>query len=225
MKKTDLRSARKETTMFLTDADIEDKYEAAIRASIKEMKAQLSGLESITSFENLLKSNRKAIEQIVTLLGISSEKFKRVISWIRLSKGYTFDSEWDFSAMRNHILERRDYLELIYELITNGYNSPTFTSIVPQFILDDFRFDKSTLERLESDDYLRKLVKAKLTNSYNSEYCSLYYNLLYREINNISMSVTLHKVYYPPSNSVVCYIIVNFGLSLKKRTSYFFLLI
>ena len=54
MKKTDLRSARKETTMFLTDADIEDKYEVAIRASIKEMKAQLSGLESITSFENLL---------------------------------------------------------------------------------------------------------------------------------------------------------------------------
>lgn len=38
------------------------------------------------------------------------------------------------------------------------------------------------------------------------------------------MSVTLHKVYYPPSNSIVCYIIVNFGLSLKKLTSYFFLL-
>ncbi|MBS6661680.1 DpnII family type II restriction endonuclease [Prevotella histicola] len=187
MKKNELRSARKETTMFLSDVEIEDKYEKKIQSSINQMKVQLSSLERITTFEELLKNNKNAIEQIVTLLGISLEKFKRVISWIRLSKGYTFDSEWSPTAMRIHILERKDYMELIYELFTKGYKSSRFTSIVPKFILDDFRFDKSTLERLKSDDYLRRLVKAKLTNSYNNEYCSLYYDLLYQEINNISI--------------------------------------
>ena len=187
MKKNELRSARKETTMFLSDVKIEDRYEKNIQSSINQMKVQLSSLEKITTFEELLKNNEKAIAQIVTLLGISLEKFKRVISWIRLSKGYTFDSEWSPTAIRNHILERKDYMELIYELFTKGYKSTRFTSIVPKFILDDFRFDKSTLERLKSDDYLRRLVKAKLTNSYNNEYCSLYYDLLYQEINNISI--------------------------------------
>lgn len=34
MKKIDLRNARKETTMFLSDAEIENKYEAQILSSI-----------------------------------------------------------------------------------------------------------------------------------------------------------------------------------------------
>lgn len=108
MKKNNLRYVRKETTMFLSNPEIEEHYESLTRASIKDMKTQLSGLDNITAFENILKSNKKAIEQIVTLLGISTEKFKRVISWIRLSMGYTFDSEWDFSALRTHILEKRN---------------------------------------------------------------------------------------------------------------------
>lgn len=78
MKKIDLRNARKETTMFLSDAEIENKYEAQILSSISELKVQLSGLESISNFEDLLKSDKKAVEHIVTFLGISSEKFKRV---------------------------------------------------------------------------------------------------------------------------------------------------
>lgn len=76
-------------------------------------------------------------------------------------------------------------MELVYELITAGYKSEKFKSIVPNFILNDFRFDQSTLQRLKSDDYLRKLVKAKLTNSYNGECCSLYYSILKHDINNI----------------------------------------
>lgn len=186
MKKIDLRNARKETTMFLSDAEIENKYEAQILSSISELKVQLSGLESISNFEDLLKSDKKAVEHIVTFLGISSEKFKRVISWIRLSKGYTFDSEWDFSALRTQLLARRDYLEMVYELITTGYVSSKFAAIVPHFILSDFKMDKSTMDRLKSDDYLRKLVKAKLNNSYNGEYCALYHSLLEKEITNIA---------------------------------------
>lgn len=36
------------------------------------------------------------------------------------------------------------------------------------------------------------------------------------------MSVTLHKVYYPPSNSIVCYIIVNFWIISKETYKLFF---
>lgn len=226
MKKFDLRNARKETTMFLSDANIEAKYEAKIKASIKEMQSQLHGLESIEAFENLLRNNKHAIEQIVTLLGISSEKFKRVISWIRLSKGYTFDSEWDYSALRTQILERRDFLELIYELITIGYKSIKFTSIVPQFILSDFRLDGSAFKRLESEDYLRKLVKAKMTNAYNGEYCSLYYNLLYEAINAICNEknvVYKHHFDIPDTNIKDVDVIENDGNKYIIVNSHFYL--
>ena len=70
--------------MFLSDAEIENKYEAQILSSISELKVQLSGLESISNFEDLLKSDKKAVEHIVTFLGISSEKFKRVCLFVHM---------------------------------------------------------------------------------------------------------------------------------------------
>lgn len=68
MKKIDLRNARKETTMFLSDAEIENKYEAQILSSISELKVQLSGLESISNFEDLLKSDKKLLSILLLSL-------------------------------------------------------------------------------------------------------------------------------------------------------------
>lgn len=186
MKKIDLIKAQQSTTMFLLDSKIEEKYEGLIKQSISNMKSQISGLDSKEGFENFIRSNKDSIDQIVTLLGISKEKFKRVVSWIRISQGYVFDSEWSPSTLRTKMISDSDSMDLYYELFTQGYKSEKFTSIVPQFIISDFKLDKDVQDRLNNEDYIKNLVKSKFSIAYNGEYCDLYYKTIREKFKEIA---------------------------------------
>lgn len=186
MKKLDLIKAQQTTTMFLLDSKIEEKYDRLIQQSIYNMKSQISGLDSKEGFVNFIKSHKDSIEQIVTLLGISKEKFKRVVSWIRISQGYVFDSEWTPSTLRTKMISDSSSMDLYYELFTQGYKSKKFTSIIPQFIISDFKLDKEVQDRLNNEDYIKNLVKSKFSTSYNGEYCDLYYQTIIEKFKEIA---------------------------------------
>lgn len=151
------------------------------------MKENLSSLNNKEGFVSYVNAHKDSIEQIVILLGISVEKFKRVVSWIRIAQGYTFDSEWTFTSVRNKMISSPQFMDLFYELLTNGYRNEKFTSIVPQFLISDFNLSE-VLKRLKSEDYLRKLIKSKQTTAYNMEYTSLYNEMVENLITKIAQS-------------------------------------
>lgn len=93
MSKISQREALRTTSMFLCDSDIEAYYENLLNSQVIELKHTLQGIGTIEGLKKYVRSEKKSIDNILILLGISIEKFKRVVSWIRLSKGYTFDSE------------------------------------------------------------------------------------------------------------------------------------
>lgn len=186
MNKISQRDALRTTSMFLCDNNIEEHYEKLIKSQVNDLKNSLQGIGTIEGLKEYVRSENKAIDNIITLLGISTEKFKRVVSWIRLSKGYTFDSEWTPSSLRNKMVGDSRLMDEFCELFINGYSSPQFTPIVPHFILQDFRIDEEVLKRLTSDDYIRNLVKDKVTTEYNSKYAELYSTTLLGKIRAIA---------------------------------------
>lgn len=188
MSKISLRDALRTTTMFLCDSNIEAYYDNLLNTQVAAMKETLSSVGTIEGLKQYVRSEKKAIDNIITLLGISGEKFKRVVSWIRLSKGFTFDSEWSLSSLRTKMIEDSRLMEEFCELFINGYSSTKFISIVPRFILQDFRIDDEVMRRLTSDDYVRNLVKDKVTTEYNTRYADLYVKTLHNKIKRIAQT-------------------------------------
>ena len=171
--------------MFLCDSKIEACYENNLNSEIKRLKVELSGIGTLSGLESFIRKDNDSIDRIITLLGISGEKFKRVVSWIRLNKGYTFESEWTTTKLRSELISKSNLMAEYCELFSSGYVSSKFSAIVPKFILHDFRIDNNTLDRLKNDDYIRNLIKKKMTPGYNREYHDLYLKKLNEEIRQI----------------------------------------
>lgn len=186
MSKISQREALRTTSMFLCDSDIEAYYENLLNSQVIELKHTLQGIGTIEGLKKYVRSEKKSIDNILILLGISIEKFKRVVSWIRLSKGYTFDSEWTPTSLRNKMINDDQLMDEFCELFISGYVSEKFSSIVPRFILRDFRIDDEVMKRLTSDDYVRNLVKDKVTTEYNTRYSDLYTKTLLTKIEGIA---------------------------------------
>lgn len=199
MKKIALNSAKQSTTMFLSAPDIEAKYKKLVNSQIAELIDKISQLNKKDGFVKFVREDKSAIDDLITLLGVSEEKFKRVISWIRIKRGYVFDAEWSSSAIRQKMLQDNKIMDLIFELITEGYRSPTLTSVIPSFILDDFRLDLSRLTLLKNRDYVCHLIKSSLSTKYNSEYCTYYDNIVGKKIREIANHT--RSLYEP--NSVI----------------------
>lgn len=187
MKKLEYKEAFRTTTMFLSDSKIEAHYEDFLNIQIKLLKQKLSGIGTPLGLEFYIESERDSIDNIITLLGISTEKFKRVISWIRLSQGYTFESEWTTTNLRSELMKNPQLMKEYCELFSSGYVSPKFAAIIPRFILYDFRIDSEIVARLNNDDYIRNLIKDKITTRYNAQYCDLYYKNIYTKIEDIAL--------------------------------------
>lgn len=228
MSKISQRDALRTTTMFLCDSEIEAYYDNLLNTKVAALKKTLSNIGTVEGLKQYVRSEKKAIDNVITLLGISGEKFKRVVSWIRLSKGYTFDSEWSASSLRTKMIENPKLMEEFCELFINGYVSPKFSSIVPHFILQDFRIDDEVMRRLASDDFVRNLVKDKVTTEYNTRYADLYVKKLYAKIEEIVLKHGLEfdKMQIPnySSNQLAIkysekYIVINHHFYLTTSSS------
>lgn len=173
--------------MFPTDSSIEATFEDLVNEQVKEMVESLNNIDTINGLEQYIRKDKKALDNLITLLGMSKEKFKRVVSLVRLSKGYTFDSEWEPSRLRKEMVSNKQLMMEFCELFSNGYVNPKFTSIIPNFILSDFKINGDVLARLQNRDYLKKLVKEKVVTDYNGKCSASYTNRIHKAVQEIAI--------------------------------------
>lgn len=198
--KLTLTDALKSTTMFLISDKIERETEKTVSQMVNVMKKQLIGIETKDGLKNFILSSKESISLLITLLNIAEEKFKRVTSWIRISMGYTFDSEWTAKSAHGKLKSNPQLLDLFCDLFSNGYQLDKFQSIIPKFYLQDFKIDSSIMGRLSNDDYLRNLIKNKIQTSYNGQYTAYYNALLRQSVQHVVSNYGLeynHKITLP----------------------------
>lgn len=196
MRKIDLEEAIRSTTMFLNDSKIENSFEEKIIKEIVGYK-EMSGIATQGGLEAFIRKEPTSIKKIITVLGISREKFKRVVTMIRVDKGYTFDSEWDEMHLRSELCEKPDLMREFCELLLNGRNLIKFQNKIPKFILQDFRVDQDILNRLCNDDILRQLTKSSVSSAYNKAYADFYAEQIINRIMEFAEQYGLHYQYAP----------------------------
>lgn len=211
MEKIKLTDALKSTTMFLVDNEVEIAMEKQIVDTIKLYQQKMLGIGIKEGLAKFIRSNKESIYMIETLLGISGEKLKRVVSMIRLKQGYTFDSEWSEEKIQKELSQKTSMMDEFCDLFINGKNMESYQDFIPGFILQDFKIDADTLGRLSNEDFLRFLIKSRLIATYSAKYSHSYDKAIADVILPYTNSVGLS--YFPTIlqsvSSTVCYIITD----------------
>src|SRR5574344_1439755 len=104
MKKISYDEFTKSMTMLFVNKEIDEKYKKLRAEKVTSLITQMSGISSREGLESYIRGNRKSLDNILVMLGISGEYFKRVISAIRVWKGMVFQTEWSITATRNYMM-------------------------------------------------------------------------------------------------------------------------
>ncbi len=194
--KIKIEEAIRSTTMFMNNEAIEQQFEKKV---LKEMAGykKMNGIATKEGLEAFIRQEATSVKKIITVLGISGEKFKRIVTMIRVGKGYTFDSEWDEARLRKELCEKQDLMDEFCELLLNGRNLDKFKSKIPRFILNDFRIDQDIFNRLCNDDILRKLTKSSVSSAYNKAYANYYAQQITEQLKAYAEQYGLHYQYAP----------------------------
>lgn len=170
------------TTMFLVDRALGDKYNGEIQSKSEALARKLARINSMEGLKAYIVSDADALENIICLLNISTEKFKRIVSMIRLDKGYSFSSEWDAKRTRGFMLERPDFMEEICQLLLEGYKLEKYQGLVPAFFLENFKIDAEVIGRLAIPSMLRSLVKKQLEPAFNADMANRFLGVIKEEL-------------------------------------------
>jgi hypothetical protein len=186
MKKISWDEAFKNTTFFFVDSSIEAFYENELTKRVSDITQKIAPLSKPNGVLNFIKNEEDSLSTLITLLGISGERLKRIVSMIRADYGHVFETEWDHAAMRGKLLQNPQILEDVCELFSCGYVSPKFASRIPHLILQKFRIDDTTLKRVNNTDFLRELVQKKLDVEYYTKYKEAYDEMVYNKLQPIA---------------------------------------
>lgn len=164
------------TEMFYVDPAIDIEIEKEVSNAVSSLCHRMQGINSIEGLKDYIKTDENSLEYLINLMNISSEKFKRVITTLRVEKGHEIHGEWSLDKVRTMMLERPGFMDEVCDLLLNGANNPKYTSIIPMFYLENFVINSSTMARLYNPDDLRRLIKKGLEGKYNSSISNSYYH-------------------------------------------------
>lgn len=162
-------AALKSITMFLIDENTEAKYQKKVASELATYQSSMLRIATKEGLEEFIRSDENAIERLITILGISGERFNRVISTIRFQKGFLFTTEWSDTGLRKTLLENQGWMDEFCELLLNGRNIHKYKEIIPAFTLNYFHIDTEVIARICSDDVLGRQIKLTCSTKYNKE--------------------------------------------------------
>lgn len=173
------------TTMFIVSEPLEESYANKVNEQTKELSANLSHINSASGLKKYISEYPNSLENILCLMDISLEKFKRIVTLLRIVKGYSVSSEWDLRKTRNYMLEKSDFMDEVCELLIEGSETKKYQDAIPKFYLENFKINLNVLSRLTNEDDLKRLIKSKMETSYNTEIANFYFNTVTEEMSRI----------------------------------------
>lgn len=158
----------KSVTMFWIDRDLEETIQKEVDEFVNAMATKLTSINTKEGLIRYIQSDKSALNNILGLMEIPEEKFKRIISLLRKERKYTFSTEWSLDKTRSIILENPSFMDDVCELLMNGAYSEKFKRKIPDFYRDSFKIDASTMARLTDRDELSRLAKHQIEVKYNN---------------------------------------------------------
>lgn len=168
----------KSATMFYIDEDLEREFDEAVEKDVKEIRTELLGITTEEGLQKYIRETPESLDRITSVLNISDEKFKRIITTLRIKKGFTPSSEWSMGALRTQMLESPEWMNMVSRLLMYGRELKEYQDLIPGFYLTNFSIDVTTIGRLANDDDIRRLVKKGYEGKYNNRIGDSFFNMV-----------------------------------------------
>ena len=157
----------KTATLFFICDRVESQFLKEIDDATSTLVAKMGGILTEDGLKEYIQCDTNSIDNLLSIMNISSEKFKRVITTLRIEKGHRISGEWDLKKIRRMMIERPSFMDEVCDLLRSGSKDEKYKSIIPSFYLENFRIDNSTIARLSNPDDLRRLIKKGIEGKYN----------------------------------------------------------
>jgi hypothetical protein len=158
----------KTTTMFYINAEYEKKLNREIEDKITSLISNMVDIDTRDGLKRYISLEKDALDNITTVMGISSQRFMRMVSMVRKDKGYIFETEWDLKGIRNNMLQNSNMMESICDLLLDGKHNPYFKERIPTYFLENMIIDESTISRLENHNELGHLLRKGVEGRYSN---------------------------------------------------------
>lgn len=175
----------KSTTMFYIDDELEKEFDEEVERDVKEIKSELLGITTDEGLKNYIRTNPKSLDRITSIMNISEEKFKRIITMLRIEKGYMPTGEWTLTSLRGQMLASVEWMDEVCNLLRCGARMEAYQRLIPGFYLTNFSIDANTMGRIANDDDIRRLVRQGYEGRYNNKIGDSFYNRVYQYIKRL----------------------------------------
>lgn len=156
------------TTMFYVNAQYEDDVEKDVQAKVDELYEELQTIGTKDGLKKYIIEHKDSLDNLTSLMEISTERFKRMVSMIRKDRGFVFSTEWGLGKIRTAMMESPAMMESVINLIFEGRDDDELKKKIPFFYLENMAIDKSTLAKLQDKNSIRQFVKRGLEGKYSN---------------------------------------------------------
>ena len=168
LKKMGFEELFNSTTMFYVNEQYEQAIEAEVQKKVDELYNELREIDTKEGLKKYIVDNKDSLDNLTSLMEISTERFKRMVSMIRKDRGFVFSTEWGLGKIRTAMIESPAMMESVINLLFCGRDDVQLKKKIPAFYLDNMAIDDVTMAKLTNKESIRPLVKKGLEGKYSN---------------------------------------------------------
>ena len=143
---------------FFVYPEVSERLIREINQRVDSLKDSMQYINTKKGLIDYITSERESLDNIIMILNVSEEYFKRIITMIRARHGLEVSSEWSLNLTRNYFLNNQWFRDELCNLLLNGAEDKELSKLIPMYNLRSFKIDATTIARLSNRDqiYLRR---------------------------------------------------------------------
>lgn len=163
----------KTITMFWIDRNLEETLDKEVEKFVSTLQTKLTKIGTKDGLKDYICSDKESLNNILGLMEISEEKFKRIISMLRRERKFVFSTEWSLDKTRSVLMDNEAFMDDVCELLLNGATSEKYKRKIPDFYRNSFKIDDGVLARLTDHEELVRLAKKQMDVRYNNSVATI----------------------------------------------------
>jgi len=144
-RKLTFQEAWDNATVFFVDDELEDEIDEKVSELLHLAQSPhlaLGVAHSLNDILAFLGQNPDGVDVILRDIGLSDEKFMRIISLLRKIGRIPgeFDSEWSIAKIKRQLADVQTFRGVVADLLFDGVRDPALSALIPRFYLDKLNY-------------------------------------------------------------------------------------
>jgi hypothetical protein len=144
-RKLTFQEAWESSTIFFVDEKLEDEIDEKVEKLLHLAQSSHISMARERTPENIaafLREDLDSLDVILRDIGLSDEKFMRIISLLRKIGRISgrFESEWSINRIKRQLADEANFVELVAELLLNGKRDLELRAHIPRYYLDKLNY-------------------------------------------------------------------------------------